>query len=208
MKNPVLLLLLTLLVSCSGSKDFDKEHRLLAPSLTSSTGAFNFTPMQNSDSNDVKDFKPVVYNYKNAPYSGEIVAYNASEKITLEGVLKNGIADGHWRFYYASGVVQIEGDYTNGIETGLWTSYYSKDKPRIIKYYDGEGYMLMRKEYFDTGKIKNYQNIKCPQFGDRERRIQFSYAGDIEYIDAEREIGALPPKELNELLQRDGLLVK
>ena len=68
--------------------------------------------------------------------------------------------------------------------------------------------MLMRKEYYDIGKIKNYQNINCPEFGGRERRIQFKYNGEIDYIDAEREVGKLTPGEINTLLQNDGLLVK
>ena len=126
----------------------------------------------------------------------------------LEGNLKNGILSGEWKFYYPSGVVQIEGTYSNGHETGFWKSYYTKDKPNIVKYYNEDGLMLMRKEYYDTGKIKNYQNINCEEFGGRERRIQFKYNGELDYIDAEREVGKLTPAEINTLLKNDGLLVK
>jgi hypothetical protein len=101
-----------------------------------------------------------------------------------------------------------EGTYTNGIETGMWTTYYRKDYPKMMKFYDEKGYLLMRKEYFDNGKVKNYQNVKSPKFGDLERRVQFNYKGEVEYIDAERELGRLEPAAINKLLQDNGLMVK
>jgi hypothetical protein len=45
----------------------------------------------------------------------------------------------------------------------MWTTYYRKDYPKMMKFYDEKGYLLMRKEYFDNGKVKNYQNVKSPQ---------------------------------------------
>ncbi len=194
--------------SCSQQNDTDSEGRLPVEKLTSSTGSFDFSPMEHEDSSYVTEFKPAVYNYKDQPYTGEIVSYSNDKKIMMEGNLTNGVADGRWKFYYASGVVRIEGDYHNGMENGFWTSYYSKNKPKMVKYYNREGYMLMRKEYYDTGKIKNYQNVKCAEFGDRQRRIQFSYGGGIDYIDAERSLGEMDPKQLNDLLKKDGLMIK
>ena len=208
MKNPILAgicCLLFLNYSCSKNKDLDDEGRLNVLALSSSSGGMDFAPMQHSDSNYVKEFKPLVYNYEGKPYSGKVAAYS-NEKLSVTGELTDGKQSGVWTFYYPRGVVQIEGTYTDGMETGMWNSYYSKDHLKISKYYDTKGYMLMRKEYYDNGKIKNYQNIKCPEFGDRERRIQFKYNGDIDYLDAEREVGKLSPQELNIMLQHDQLL--
>ncbi len=209
MKNLIILFcIIFALYSCSqNSKAFDKNGNLLIENLSSENGAMNFIPMNASDSADVLNYTPAVYTFDREPYTGKIASYN-KEKLMLEGNLKNGIYSGEWKFYYPSGVVQIEGSYTNGHETGFWKSYYTKDKPNIVKYYNSEGYMLMRKEYYDTGRIKNYQNINCAEFGGRERRIQFKYNGEIDYIDAEREVGKLTPAEINTLLKNDGLLVK
>ncbi len=209
MKSLIIVLSLTIVISsCSqNSKAFDKNGSLLVENLTSMEGGFNFVPMSASDSADVLNYTPVVYKFEDEPYTGKIASYN-KEKLMLEGYLKNGILSGEWKFYYPSGVIQIEGTYTNGHETGFWKSYYTKDKPNIVKYYNKDGLMLMRKEYYDTGKIKNYQNINCEEFGGRERRIQFKYNGEIDYIDAEREVGKLTPAEINTLLKNDGLLVK
>lgn len=102
----------------------------------------------------------------------------------------------------------MEGNYNKGMEIGMWSSYYRKNYPKIVKYYNNKGYLLMRKEYYDDGKVKNYQNIKCPEFGNLERRIQFTIKGEIDYIDAERELGKLDPAILNQMLQDDGLLKK
>ncbi len=209
MKSIIILFSLTIVISsCSqNSKKFDENGSLLVENLTSETGGMNFIPMNASDSADVLNYTPVVFKFEGELYTGKIVSYN-KEKLMLEGNLTNGVYSGEWKFYYPSGVVHIEGTYTNGHETGFWKSYYTKDKPNIVKYYDKQGYMLMRKEYYDTGKIKNYQNINCAEFGGRERRIQFKYNGEIDYIDAEREVGKLTPAEINTLLKNDGLLIK
>ncbi len=210
MKNLIALSLIILsilfLQSCLTSKDKDSEGRLYATALHAA-GGLNFTPMQHSDSNYVNTFKPEIYTYNGKPYTGTIASYEG-EKLMLEGALADGIMNGNWKFYYPTGNVQIEGNYTNGIETGMWKSYFGKDRLKVCKYYNAKGYMLMRKEYFDNGKIKNFQNVNCPEFGNRERRIQFLYNGDIDYIDAEREIGKLSPAEINSLLQEDKLLQK
>ncbi|MEZ5014699.1 MAG: hypothetical protein R2794_10450 [Chitinophagales bacterium] len=198
-----------ILSSCAkGSKDMDAEGRLLATKLVSETGDLNFQPMLHSDSSYVMNYVADVYTYEDKPYTGEVAAYNAKEKLVMTGACQDGYINGLWTFYYPSGHIQVSGTYTNGMETGFWTSFYSEDKPKIIKYYDEHGYMLMRKEFYDNGKIKNYQNVSCPQFGGRERRVQFKRNGEIEYLDAERELGKIPPAELNDLLVQDKLMTK
>lgn len=203
-----LLIIISVFTSCGGKKDFDNDDRLLISALESANGDFSFKPMQRADSNYVLSFTPAIYTYKGEPYTGRIAAYNDKDVLLIDGQLTNGVQNGPWKFYYASGVLMMEGNYTDGHETGFWTSYYTKDKPRIKMYYDKIGFMLMRKEYYDNGQIKNYQNIKCPQFGNRERRIEFTYDGKVDYIDAEREIGALPPEDINMMLRNDALLIE
>lgn len=197
------------LSSCSNSsKHKDANGALLVDFLTYQDGSpIAFAPMKHEDSAFVESFQAEICLFEGEPYTGKVALYD-SEKLKLEGQLKDGKFDGKWSFYYPSGVVQIEGTYTNGIETGMWTTYYRKDYPKMMKYYDEKGYLLMRKEYFDNGKVKNYQNVKCPQFGNLERRVQFNYKGEVEYIDAERELGRLEPAAINKLLQDNGLMVK
>ncbi len=209
MKQCMIICVLAILAASCNKKstDVDENGFLNAELLTSTEGGVNFTPMKHEDSAYAVNFKPTIYTYNNAPYTGKINAFNG-DKLMMEGSLKDGIYSGAWKFYYPSGVVQIEGNYTNGLETGFWKSYYRKDFYSIVKYYDNNGFMLMRKEYFDNGKIKNYQNIKCPEFGNVERRIQFKYSGEIDYLDAERGIGKLNPADVNKMLQEDGLMVK
>jgi antitoxin component YwqK of YwqJK toxin-antitoxin module len=211
MKKLSILLITTILIASCANKDvkYDADGILLADNLESSNGSgWDFSPMQNDDSAQVAQFKPTTYTFKGKPYTGKITAYDDQERKIFDGNLENGIASGNWKYYYPSGVVQIEGMYANGQETGMWMSYYTVDKPKVVKYYDAKGFLLMRKEYYDTGKIKNYQNVECPEFGGIARRIQFKYNGEIDYIDAERELGKLDAAELNKQLQQDKLLVK
>ncbi len=197
-----------LFAACNkNSKDFDANGNLLVEHLNSADGALNFTPMQTSDTDDVLNYTPSIFTYQNKPYTGKFAAYS-KDKLAVEGNLKEGMFSGDWKFYYASGVVQVEGTYAKGHEVGFWNSYFKKDKYNIVKYYSADGYMLMRKEYYNNGKIKNYQNVNCPEFGNRERRIQFKNNGEIDYIDAEREIGKLTPAEINNMLQNNDLLIQ
>ncbi|MBK9557761.1 MAG: hypothetical protein IPO47_18445 [Bacteroidetes bacterium] len=206
----VLLAITTLAFSAcnNSSKHLDDNGALLVDFLTYQDGnTVAFAPMKHEDSAFVANFQPEICLFEGEPYTGKVALYDG-EKLKLDGQLKDGKFDGKWAFYYPSGVVQIEGTYTNGIETGMWTTYYRKDYPKMMKFYDEKGYLLMRKEYFDNGKVKNYQNVKSPQFGDLERRVQFNYKGEVEYIDAERELGRLEPAAINKLLQDNGLMVK
>lgn len=170
-------LVLIALYSCEGKKD--KEGRLLIEELTSASGSMKFTAMVNNDSGYVQGFIPDTFLHKGKPYTGGIAKYEHDGKVNIEGNLKNGIMDGAWKMYYKSGGLNMEGTMNNGLETGWWKSYYGYDKPKVEKFYDEHGYMLMRREYFDNGQLRNYQNIKCPQFGDRERKIEFDRKGNL-----------------------------
>lgn len=204
------MVFLCLMAACSQTDtDHDAEGVLLAEMLQSTTGGgFSFMPMAIEDSDDVKNFIPAVYTYKGKPYTGKITSYDEKQRKIFDGALEEGLPSGPWKFYYASGVVQIEGNYTKGIETGIWSNYFAKDKPRLIKEYDAKGYMLMRTEFYNTGRVKNYQNIKCPEYGNVARRAQFTYDIEIEYIDMEKELGQKAPKELMELIKSNGLRVQ
>lgn len=166
------------LYSCSGKKD--KEGRLLIEELTSSSGSMKFTTMIHSDSTSVLEFVPDTFLYNGKPYTGAVAKYEADGKINIEGNLNNGVMNGQWKLYFKSGGLMTEGVMKNGLETGWWKSYYGYDKPKVEKFYDEHGFMLMRREYYDNGQLKNYQNIKCPQFGDRERKIEFDRKGKLQ----------------------------
>jgi antitoxin component YwqK of YwqJK toxin-antitoxin module len=174
MKNKILYAVATALIIGLQSCGNYRDGRLLADKLTSSSGKLNFAPMQRSDSASVADFKPDTLFYKGKPYTGAIGEYNNSDTLILTGFAKNGLMDSTWKFYYGSGVLMMEGKYRNGFDIGFWRSYYTRNKPNIEKLYDDKGYMLMRIEYYDNGKVKNYQNVKSPVFGDQERHYDFS----------------------------------
>ena len=167
---------------------FDKDGRILAESLTSSSGKLHFTPMLRSDSASVQQFIPDTLLFKGKPYTGGIAQYDRAEHLVLEGFAKNGLMDSSWKFYFGSGGVRIKGTYKNGWDIGLWRSYYGYDKPKVDKLYDDYGYLLMRAEYFDNGHIKEYQNIKHPLFDNKERSISLSSHGDIISIYVEDSI--------------------
>lgn len=172
-----IILMAILLQACNGH--YDKQGRLLADDLKSSSGKVSFTPMMRNDSESVHKFVPDTFTLNGKPYTGEVAEYNKAEQILLDGFVKNGLMDSTWKFYYASGGVRLEGLYKNGMDIGLWRAYYGYNKPRIDKLYDDYGYLLMRIEYFDNGKVKDYENVKCPLFDNKERSYSMSRTGEV-----------------------------
>jgi antitoxin component YwqK of YwqJK toxin-antitoxin module len=170
-----LLLSMFALQSCGGR---DSKGRLLLKNITTSSGSIKFTPMMRADSASVKAFRPDTLLYNGKPYTGGLANYDLHENLLIEGYVKDGLMDSTWKFYYASGGTLMEGKYKNGMDIGLWRSYYGYSKPKITKLYDDYGYMLMRIEYYDNGHIKNYQNVRAPMFGDKERNFTNDQHGD------------------------------
>ncbi len=198
MKQLTLLSLGFFLLIVSSCNNYDKEGRLKIENLTSSSGTLKFAPMMHSDSASVLNFVPDTFSYHGKPFTGGIVEYVNDTLATIKGFLSNGIMDSTWQFYYKSGGLRMEGTLKNGYETGWWRSYYGYNKLKIEKLYDDLGFMLMRREYYDNGKLMNYQNINCPQFGNRERKISFTRNGTIESIYVEDSVLQLSPDELTE----------
>ena len=200
-------LVLIALYSCNGGKK-DEKGRLLIEELTSSSGSMKFTTMIHSDSASVQNFVPDTFLFEGKPYTGAIAKYEKDGKVNIEGNLKGGVMDGEWKFYFKSGGLMTEGTMNNGLETGWWHSYYGYDKPKVDKYYDENGYMLMRREYFDNGQLKNYQNIKAPQFGDRERKLQFDRHGKLESAYVEDSLLKQSPEQLTEKVGKNMFMLK
>ena len=172
-----LVLIVFAMQSCD--KKHDDKGRLLTKYITTNTGSLNFVPMMRSDSASVKTFIPDTILFSGKPYTGGIAQYDRHEKLIIEGFVKNGLMDSSWKFYYASGGTLMEGKYKDGVDIGLWHSYYGYSKPRITKLYDDYGYMLMRIEYYDNGRIKNYQNVKAPMFDNKEREYSNDQHGEL-----------------------------
>jgi hypothetical protein len=208
MNSPLILLSLIAALILSSCSDLDKNGRLPVEKLTTTSGSLKFFAMLHSDSASVQEFVPDTFLYKGKPYTGAVVQYEYDTLAIISGFLKNGLMDSTWKFRYKSGGLRMEGNFKNGLETGLWKSYYGYDKPKIEKLYDDYGFMLMRKEYYDNGRIKNYQNIKCPKYGNEERKISFTSRGAIETIIAEDALKRLSAEELSEKVKQNSFMVQ
>jgi hypothetical protein len=203
-----LLFAITVFVALQGCSKLDKNGRLPIENLTSSAGQLNFSPMLRSDSASVLEYKPDTFFYDGKPYTGTIAQNENDSLATIVGHLTNGIMDSVWTFRYKSGGVRMQGALNNGLETGWWKAYYGYNKPKIEKLYDDYGYMLMRREYYDNGRLKNYQNIKCPQFGDRERKIQFNRKGQVDLAYVEDSLLQLSADEMTEKVGKNMFMRK
>jgi hypothetical protein len=207
MKNSLFLLSVVTVLALASCSDLDKEGRLPIEKLTSSSGSLKFFAMLHSDSASVLNFVADTFLYKGEPYTGAVAQYENDTLAIISGFLKNGLMDSVWTFRYKSGGVRMEGSMKNGLEVGLWKSYYGYSKPKIDKLYDDNGFMLMRVEYYDNGRVNNYQNIKCAQYGDQERRVTFTPKGAVLSIVAEDAAKVFSSEELSEKIKQNGFML-
>jgi len=204
----ILLFALIIFTALQGCSKLDKYGRMPLGNLKSSSGHIAFKAMVRSDSASVLNFVPDTFFYNNEPYTGTVVQYANDTLATALGYLKNGILDSTWQFRFKSGGLRMEGTYKNGLEVGWWKSYYGYGKLSIEKLYDDYGFMLMRREYYDNGKLKNYQNVKSPLFGDRERKIQFNRKGQVDLAYVEDSILQLSADEMTEKVGKNMFMRK
>lgn len=166
----------------------DEKGRIEIKKLTTSSGAYNLAPMNRiHNPENISSFKPEVFSLDEKKYNGPVIALNPSKKIIAEGNLKDGLYDGKWTYYFGSGVVQIEGNYKDGKEVGIWVSYYRKNVPKVLKYYNEDGAMLMRTDFNDDGKIVSHYNIKSTEFP-KELGIDEAKGITYEYLDKNGEL--------------------
>lgn len=96
-------------------------------------------------------------------HTGYLVEYSISGKKWAEGVLKDGLPVGEWKYYSKSGELQIKGTYVAGEEQGMWSYYYhtNDDTYLILRkiisgdYYKQTGtYQLLSLDSNQTGMYK------------------------------------------------------
>jgi len=92
-------------------------------------------------------------NLETPVFDGPFKMFNKSGIVLQEGIHKNGMEVGKWRYYYESGKLRMEGLYIDGKKTGLWKIYYPNKKIKAAgEYKDGE--KIGTWNYFDkNGKV-------------------------------------------------------
>lgn len=85
--------------------------------------------------------------------------YYSTMQVRCEGMMVNGLREGHWVFYHANGNVQSECTYVQGLEEGPYRVYREDGRPYYIgqyqagkpvgtwEFYDADGLLAGTKEY-------------------------------------------------------------
>jgi TonB family protein len=93
-------------------------------------------------------------NYKEKPFSGEILKYYDNGQLCYEVNYKKGKLDGVWKKYYKDGGLECKGIYKDNELDGYWESYYSNDQLSVQKNYKNGKLDGPYKSYFDYGFLK------------------------------------------------------
>lgn len=99
-----------------------------------------------------------------ADTNGYKIWYDQKGDKIAEGILKNNVPDGYWK-YYKYGFLNLEGLYDKGLKDGKWTTYYEsilyqiriddKNKDVINNFLNGKNSSFRK-----INTIKNYKNGK------------------------------------------------
>ena len=99
-------------------------------------------------------------NYKEKPFSGEILKYYDNGQLCYEVNYKNGKLDGVWKKYYKDGSLECKGIYKDNELDGYWESYYSNDQLSVQKNYKNGKLDGPYKSYFAYGFLGEVGNFK------------------------------------------------
>ena len=69
------------------------------------------------------------------PYTGKITVFWEDNKLKEEGIYREGVKSGLWKYWYDSGQLFSKGIYRNNLQTGVWLEWYKNGNKKIQTIY-------------------------------------------------------------------------
>jgi len=108
------------LVACSGTRKLLSKQEI--EGTLSQAKRFNTHSFLEKEI-EIWEHEMTILEYLSLNPNGKVKTEYLNKKTTGEGKLKNGIAEGHWKYYYPEGHIKAVGNYIKGKKSGLWTEY-------------------------------------------------------------------------------------
>ena len=73
-----------------------------------------------------------------SPYTGKVSIYWQNDQIKEEGLYRNGVKSGLWKYWHETGNPNSKGIFRNNLKTGVWLEWYENgNKKSKALYQDG-----------------------------------------------------------------------
>ena len=93
------------------------------------------------------------------PYTGKVSIYWENNQIKEEGLYRDGIKSGLWKYWYKSGVLHSKGIFRNNLRTGVWIEWYELQPREERRYKNGKLEGPRRKWYSNKKMGTSYEEI-------------------------------------------------
>ena len=77
----------------------------------------------------------VIKSNEETPYTGKVSIYWENDQLKEEGLYREGIKSGLWKYWYKSGVLYSKGIFRTNSRTGVWIEWYENTNKKIQTIY-------------------------------------------------------------------------
>ena len=69
------------------------------------------------------------------PYTGKITVFWGNNRLKEEGIYREGVKSGLWKYWYATGKLFSKGIFRNGLKTGVWIEWHENGNKKTQSIY-------------------------------------------------------------------------
>ena len=89
----------------------------------------------------IVDLDGVVYkSNEEIPYTGKVSTYWENDQLKEEGLYRDGVKSGLWKYWYIEGQLSSKGIFRNNLKTGVWLEFYDKVTRKFKPYIETVSY--------------------------------------------------------------------
>src|SRR5690606_31920685 len=90
--------------------------------------------------------------------NGTSKSYHPNGKLEADGIYKDGLATGEWKYYNEKGIISGQGSMVDGVRTGLWKFYDENGKLEAEGNYEDDE-IIGDWFFYEGGKLKEIKNF-------------------------------------------------
>ena len=106
----------------------------------------------------IVDLEGVVYkSNEEIPYTGKVSTYWANDQLKKEGLYRDGVKSGLWKYWYSGGQLNSKVIFRNNLKTGVWLEFYDNGNKKMQTIY--------------RNGLKNGKQINWTLDGSKDKRV-------------------------------------
>ena len=69
------------------------------------------------------------------PYTGKVSIFWENDQLKEEGLYRDGVRSGLWKYWYSDGQLSSKGIFRNNLKTGVWLEFYENGNKKMQTIY-------------------------------------------------------------------------